>query len=61
MLFELDRILFNFLFNISLGNQLIGELMVIITDWSSVIFVLIYLSGFGILIFKNIFIHINSA
>ena len=61
MLFELDRILFNFLFNISLGNQLIGELMVIITDWSSVIFVLIYLSGFGILIFKKIFAHINSV
>ena len=53
MLFELDRILFQWLFNISLEYQLIGELMVIITDWSSIIFALIYMTGIGVLIYNK--------
>lgn len=53
MLSKIDEVLFLSLFKIVEDNPLIGNMMVIITHWSSRVFALIYLIGIGALLFRR--------
>lgn len=53
MLASMDQNFFYFLFNLSLETPFIGSLMVVITNWSSKIFVAIYVVTFLILLLKR--------
>ena len=53
MLTNIDEHLFNFFFNLAAGSPLIGNIMAIITIWSSRVFAVIYLFAVVLMLAKN--------
>lgn len=49
----IDEFLFSILFNLSSKYELLGEIMVVLTNWSSKIFALIYVIGIVILLLNR--------